>query len=73
MEQGFTDLNSPRSVLRQAIACGLITGSEDWTALMEDRSSTSHVYDEGLAVEIAGRIRDRHVKLFAELLEKMAG
>ncbi len=72
-EQGFADLNSPRSVLRQAVACGLITGSEDWTALMEDRSSTSHVYDEGLADEIAGRIRDRHVKLFAELLEKMAG
>ena len=40
---------------------------------MEDRNSTSHVYDEGLADEIAGRIRDRHVKLFAELLEKMAG
>ncbi len=73
MEQGFADLNSPRSVLRQAVACGLITGSEDWTALMEDRNSTSHVYDEGLADEIAGRIRDRHVKLFAELLEKMAG
>ena len=62
---------SPRDVLRQAFAAGLVPDqgeADQWMAMLDDRSLTSHVYREALAREIYGRIVATH----APRIQRMA-
>ncbi|MEN1969545.1 nucleotidyltransferase substrate binding protein [Lentibacillus sp. N15] len=40
------EINSPRFVIREAFANGLIDNGEFWIDMMIDRNKTSHLYDE---------------------------
>jgi nucleotidyltransferase substrate binding protein (TIGR01987 family) len=42
-----------------------------WISLLEDRNSTSHIYNEKLADEIAERIMDKYVPAIGELFENL--
>ena len=46
LDQGYTEINSPKAVIRQAFAYGMIEDADGWVRLMNDRNLTSHVYDE---------------------------
>jgi nucleotidyltransferase substrate binding protein (TIGR01987 family) len=52
------DVNSPRSVLRQAFASGLIVEGEAWIQALEGRNLFSHTYSKELAEESEKMIRD---------------
>ena len=51
------DASTPRQVLQEALAAGLITDDSAWLQMLRDRNEASHTYDEALAREIYGRIR----------------
>lgn len=70
-EEGLMGLNSPKTVLREAFAAGLIQTEEVWLAMLEDRNSTAHIYSEALANKICQRIQERYIDCFAELAEKL--
>lgn len=70
IDQGYTELNSPKSVMKQAFADGLI--SDGWLELLEDRNRTSHLYDDATAAVIFDRIRAKHVPLFRALIAALA-
>lgn len=70
-EEGLIGLNSPKTVLREAFAAGLIQTEEVWLAMLEDRISTAHIYSEALASKICQRIQERYIDCFAELAEKL--
>lgn len=72
LDQGYVELNSPKAVMRQAFADGLISDSDGWIGLLNDRNMTSHIYDENTANQIFQRIRTCHLPLFEELLEKLS-
>ncbi len=71
LEQGFVDLNSPKSVMKQAFSCGLIDEEAIWLALLDARHRTSHIYDEQTAAEIFEDIKKIYLDCFTALLQKL--
>lgn len=71
LDQGYTEINSPKAVIRQAFAYGMIEDAEGWVRLMNDRNLTSHVYDERTAEEIFRRIDTVYLALFDAALVSM--
>lgn len=71
IDQGYTELNSPKAVVKQAFAFGMIQDQAVWIALLNDRNLTSHVYDESTAKLIFNRIEQQHLALFDEALAYM--
>ncbi len=72
LDQGFTELNSPKSVIRQAYAAGLIENENLWISLLSDRNLTSRLCDEETAGEIFSRIKNDYAGLFDILVKKLA-
>ena len=70
-DEGLTGLNSPKTVLREAFSAGLITKDELWLAMLNDRNTTTHIYNEQLAIEICSKIIKEYVCEFNELKEKI--
>lgn len=68
LDQGFVDINSPKAVMKQAFAYGMIRNEQAWIQLLNDRNLTAHIYDSNTAAEIYQRIVDSHVNSFAQLL-----
>ena len=48
LDQGYTEISSPKSVMRQAYADRLISDDALWVSLLNDRNLTSHIYDLSL-------------------------
>lgn len=47
---------SPRGILKEAFAAGILDDGELWNEILTARNLTSHVYDEATAVGIAQQI-----------------
>ena len=71
LDQGYTELNSPKAVIKQAFALGMIQNQQEWIELLNDRNLTSHVYDEATARTIFERIESQHLALFKAALAYM--
>ncbi|MBP8785434.1 MAG: HI0074 family nucleotidyltransferase substrate-binding subunit [Synergistaceae bacterium] len=70
-DEGFVDLNSPKSVMRQAFASGLIDHENHWVDLLNDRNRTSHIYKEELADEIYNKIVTVYYGELMKLLQRL--
>lgn len=70
-DEGLTGLNSPKTVLREAFSAGLIEDDELWLLVLNDRNSTSHVYNEKLAIEICNNIITKYINAFDELIKQI--
>ena len=66
-DQGYVDLNSPKTVMRKAYAVGFLPEEDAWVRLIEARNQTSHIYDEETAQRIFAEIRD----CFAPMLRSL--
>ena len=71
LDQGYTEINSPKAVVRQAFAFGMLEDEKAWVNLLTDRNLTSHVYDEQTAKEIFEHIEHTYLKLFDEVIAYM--
>lgn len=63
--QGFL-CNSPRKCLEQAFSFGVVEDDPLWLAMMNDRNSAVHTYDEDFANALYSRLPD-YLKLFQAL------
>lgn len=69
---GVTLENSfPRTIYKKAYTNNLISDDKVWISLLEDRNSTSHIYNENLASEIAERIVHDYVPAIGELIDNL--
>lgn len=67
-DQGMTlAVATPRAVLKEAYAAGLIQDEAVWNAILTARNITSHVYEEETAVEIAEKICGKFLKPLSAL------
>lgn len=73
MDMGYSEINGPKPVMKEAFSYGLINDSEAWINILNDRNLTSHIYKEETAIEIYNRIKDVHIKSFKELSEVFKG
>ncbi len=67
LEQGFAELNSPKTVMREAYSYKIIHDEQAWIQILNDRNLTSHVYDEKTADEIFVRICTSHMPALKDL------
>lgn len=72
MDLGYQDINGPKPVMKEAFAYGLVSDSEGWIHIINDRNLTSHIYKENTAKEIYERIKEKHLILFNELANRFA-
>lgn len=71
LEEGVEFRNTPKAVMREAYAAGLIDEDALWSKLLNDRNLTSHTYNEGTAQEIFGCICTDYRRLFRQLAEAL--
>lgn len=71
IEQGYADINSPKSVMKTAFSDGLLTNENGWLEILESRNITSHVYDERTAATIFDNIKKIYTPLFEELIKNL--
>jgi len=68
---GIVGKSSPREVIKEAFAQQLISDEDNWLIMLNDRNTTSHIYKEEMAKEIAQRIVNLYVKEFELLLYRL--
>ncbi|MBK7891816.1 MAG: nucleotidyltransferase substrate binding protein [Bdellovibrionales bacterium] len=64
------DLNSPKTVLREAALEGLIDAPEIWFQFIDDRNETVHTYRRELAEQIFSRLPTFNSEV-SELISKL--
>lgn len=70
-DQGISDINSPKSVLKAAYTEGLIDEEMVWINMLRSRNLTSHIYSEKTAIEISESILNHYIPKLKKLLEVM--
>ena len=67
------EVSSPKGTLKAAFRHGLIQGAEEqqFLHMLEDRNTSTHVYDERESLEIFARVRDCHLPLMKTLLSRI--
>lgn len=65
------DNSFPRTIFKKAYVNNLISDDKVWISLLEDRNSTSHIYNESLADEVAKRIVNNYVDAIKELVDNL--
>jgi len=71
LDQGFVEVNSPKSVMKEAFSYGLIKNDEIWVQILNDRNLTSHIYKEDISIEICNRIIATHFNELKALSERL--
>ena len=67
LDQGYPPINSPKAVMREAYAYGMLNDEKLWVHALTDRNLTSHVYDEKTADEIYSRICTEYLPILQAL------
>ena len=68
IDQGYTEINSPKSVMKTAFADGLLADEQGWLDILNSRNITSHIYDDATATEVFAKISTVYFPLFKELI-----
>lgn len=67
---GFNDfLQGPKGVLQFAFKNGMLHDEKTYSDMLEDRNSTTHLYDEKLADKIYINIKERYVNAIEKVIE----
>ncbi len=70
-DEGITGVTSPKTVLREAFSAQLIEEDELWLAMLNDRNSTSHIYNGKMAIEICNNIIEKYINIFEDLIKQI--
>ena len=70
-ESGIQEIASPKSIIKAAFKSGLVEDGEGWMDMQKDRNLTSHIYDEDIARDIYIKIKDKHISLLRDLLNRI--
>lgn len=70
--QGITEkIGSPRGIIQEAYANGLIENGDIWIKMMLARNTLSHLYDEEKSREIYDDIKNIYNKEIGKLVKKL--
>lgn len=61
---------SPREIIKEAFAAGVIENGENWIKMMIARNSLAHLYDEETSREIYDDIKNCYILELKKLVEK---
>ncbi len=66
-EQGFTDVQSPKSSLKKAFEIGIIEDGHLWLEMLSDRNLSTHTYDEQKTNALENLIRNQYFMVMKTL------
>ena len=66
------EFSYPKTVLKEAYANHLINDETIWLSMINDRNTTSHMYDKKIATRIVKNIITLYIQEFDKLLIKMS-
>lgn len=72
IEEGVSVPATPKGVVREAYAAGLISDEQIWSDLLRDRNLTSHTYSEETARNIFARICTDYLYVLQQLQKQLA-
>lgn len=64
-------IGSPRQVLKEAYQLGYLREERVWLDMLKDRNTIAHIYDESYSNELYGRIFEKYIPAFGELLDDL--
>ena len=68
-EQGINfEVSFPKTVIKEAYANHLINNEQVWLNMLNDRNTTSHMYDKKIADRIVKNIMESYIEEFDNLL-----
>ena len=71
-DQGIVGkIGSPREIIKEAFAAGLIENGEIWMDMMILRNELSHLYDEEASREIFDDIKEKYILEINKLVKKL--
>jgi nucleotidyltransferase substrate binding protein (TIGR01987 family) len=71
-DQGIVGkIGSPREIIKEAFAAGLIENGEIWMDMMISRNELSHLYDEEASREIFDDIKEKYILEINKLVKKL--
>lgn len=68
---GIMDKTSPKAVIKEAYAQKLILNEQIWLSMIKDIITTSHMYMEKMAIDIAERITNCYINEFEKLVKAL--
>ena len=70
--QGITGkIGSPREIIKEAFAAGIIEDGEIWIKMMLSRNELSHLYDEEASRVIYDNIKENYMNEIKKLVNRM--
>lgn len=61
------EYSTPRYVLKEAYAAGLLRDEQTWLDILSARNQSAHLYDEAVAAALVKQITDRYLPAFEAL------
>ena len=71
VDSGYVQALGPKAVLEQAFQTGLISHGKTWMLMLQDRNSTTHMYDEKVFLKVYHNAVTEFLPLFLELKERL--
>lgn len=72
LEAKLGNLKKALERLKEAYAQKIIINEQIWLSMIKDRNTTSHMYLEKMAIDIAERITNCYINEFDKLLEALS-
>ncbi|WP_124397855.1 HI0074 family nucleotidyltransferase substrate-binding subunit [Thermaurantimonas aggregans] len=72
-EQGFSEVNSPRSTVKKAFEVGLIEEGHLWLERLHNQNFIVHTYDKYKSSEMLDRIAEKYFPVFKRLKSTFEG
>ena len=71
LEQEGYEVKSPRKAIQLAFQIELISDGHTWIDALQKRNLMAHTYNENIAKEAEGLIRDKYYKMIRDLNSKL--
>ena len=70
-DSGYTNLNTPKNIIRQAFQSEIITNAEDWMEAFKKRNKTTHIYNPKILKEVLSFMDKTYFSLLRDLYHNL--
>ena len=71
LQHSGIEVNNPRTVIKELFKTEIIQNGDAWVQMLDDRNTTTHLYDENEAKTIYQKIKGSYFDLFDEFRQKI--
>ena len=68
---GYTNLHTPKNIIRQAFQSEIITNAEDWMEALNKRNKTTHIYNSKILKEVLSFINKTYFSILRDVYHNL--